>query len=464
MKIIVTILSISTLYSSYLFKGYIKSNQYYSFYAEGHYENGLMSGEWNYYTDSTKVYKVASGNYIKGNKSRISKTGIPEHGREGMWKHYYNTRYGNHIMKNQLKAIQQWSNGKLHGNFKSFFKDGKIAVESNYKYGKQDGERREWYKHGFMYTKPYRVTEFNEGKPYKDIIYNLDTNLFIISSYSDSTRIDSIYEFQNHSLAIISEVKNKLLHGTHKLFHKNGQIWKEGNFVEGYPHGLWNEYSETGILMTSMKFENGNAVIQYNENQIIRDIKGNILYSYKYIDGKRNGDSIELLYNVPKIGYYFEFDKSIHRNLNNYVNSYSYNILYTLTDRKYENQSLYNMRHNYGFRNYNISMNKYLDEQYTIKWNDFKGIYLHQPYSRLPKNKILGKGKYKNNIRIGSWTWEELDTGRTILIGQYNETGVPIGIWEETDVKDKNNIIITKFKNGKIISKSKKTITTFSSK
>ena len=74
MKIIVIILSISTIYSAELFKGYIKIERHKWLFAEGEYENGGMNGKWSFYADSTKSIKVASGNYISGNKTRISKT------------------------------------------------------------------------------------------------------------------------------------------------------------------------------------------------------------------------------------------------------------------------------------------------------------------------------------------------------------------------------------------------------
>ena len=47
---------------------------------------------------------------------------------------------------------------------------------------------------------------------------------------------------------------------------------------------------------------------------------------------------------------------------------------------------------------------------------------------------------------------------------EYNDDGKPIGVWEETDPRDKNNLIITTYSDeGKVISVSEKTIT-YSSK
>ena len=63
------------------FEGYIhKSERYGStpnyIYAIGQYEEDLMNGVWEFYTDSTKKVKIAKGEFINGNGSKISKTGI----------------------------------------------------------------------------------------------------------------------------------------------------------------------------------------------------------------------------------------------------------------------------------------------------------------------------------------------------------------------------------------------------
>ena len=423
MKIIVIILSISTLYSAESFKGYIKADRHTWLFAEGEYENGEMNGEWSFYSDSTKTIKISSGNYINGNKTRISKTGIPEDGRDGLWKHYYNTRY-NHgrLMKNQLKATQYWSGGELNGKFTSYFKDGKIAVESTYQDGKQHGVRKEWYMNGFMYTNLFRETEYKYGKPVKDNLYNLDSNLYMRSTYNDSSRIDSIYEYNNKNLIIVTEVNKNQLHGKHKLFHENGNIWQEGKLDNGLPDGVWKEYSDNGTLLSKIRFNKGIPEINDNEKQQINDVDGNTIYSYTYINDKRNGEAIELLHNVPNIKHSLELNKmSRHKRCRfiNYFNDYSKEYLAT---RIHVNKSRDRMSWNNGYGNYVISLNKYQSYQYSLGWTQFKGVSRSDYRSHMmPASKILGKGEYKDNIRIGKWVWRELNSDKLILKGEYNE-------------------------------------------
>lgn len=464
MKIIVIILSISMLFGTEPFKGYIDLEGHRWMYVEGQYKDGMMDGQWDFYQDSTKTNKIATGSYIDGAKTSISRTGIPESGRDGLWIHYYHTNGYRHnvSMKNPIKAKQYWSNGKLNGKFTSYFKDGKVAVESNYKDGRQHGNRKEWYMGGFMYTKPFRVTEFKEGKPVRDTMYNLDSNLYMTSSYNDSSRIDSIYEYKHKSLIIVSEVKVKLLHGIHKLFHQNGQIWQEGTMSDGLPDGIWKEYSDTGILLSQVRYDKGNAIIKENEKQVIRDEDGNIIYSYSYVNDKRSGSAVELLHNVPHIIHELELNKMSRHTRCRFINRFQeYTKDYHRSYKTHANNGRDNMRWNSGYNSYALALNRYQQDQYKINWSSFNGVYKHNKKNqRMPQNKILGNGGYRDNIRIGKWIWTDMLSDKIILKGQYNDNGRPVGVWEESDPRDESNLIVTTYSDeGKVISVSKRTIT-----
>ena len=102
------------------FEGYINKSERYgyapnSIYAIGQYEEDLMNGIWEFYTDSTKKVKIAMGEFINGNGTKISNTGIPINGRHGEWKHYYtHKKYRNsNTLSNTIKSIQNWKSGKM---------------------------------------------------------------------------------------------------------------------------------------------------------------------------------------------------------------------------------------------------------------------------------------------------------------------------------------------------------------
>ena len=127
MKKIVIIINLCLIFSSVPFKGYIKLGspgkyKYTNVYAEGQYLDGLMEGEWSFYTDDTKSNIISKGSYVSGDKSNPSQNGIPIDGRNGLWEHFYtdsNRGYNNKHMKNPLRATQYWQDGKLIGRFAS---------------------------------------------------------------------------------------------------------------------------------------------------------------------------------------------------------------------------------------------------------------------------------------------------------------------------------------------------------
>ena len=451
----ILILSLSTIFAITPFKGYIKheggyygSYQYRYVYAEGQYLDGLMNGEWKFYTDSTKQNIIAKGNFLEGNTSNPSKDGIPRHGRNGLWEHYYTKNLNNwntqKSMKNPLRATQYWNNGKLNGKSTSYFKDGKIAIESYYKNGKRNGKRKEWYQGGYMYTKLYRITNYIDGRTDSDKIYDYtNTNISISSSYVDEIKTDTIYSSNHKKKLFIRQLKNEKYHGDFIAYHLNGTIWIKGQFNNGFIDGKWEEFSNQGLSLAKMNYNNGKAIIENGYNQKIYNKEGDLIYSYNFIDGKRYGETIELLYNVPNIIHKFELNSRL-------INRYHQRHFNTM-DMEHPNHTKYGR--------FNINLIPYLNpyqrqHQYRIDNRQFIGFTQRLNYIQ-PNHKIIGYGEYIDNKRIGEWVWKTTDK-KIILTGQYNTVGHPIGQWKEMDIKDSSNFIITQYDdNGKIKSTSK---------
>ena len=212
-----------------------------------------------------------------------------------------------------------------------------------------------------------------------------------------------------------------------------------------------------------MNYNNGETIIEDGYNQKIYDTDGRLMYSYQFIDKKRTGEAIELLYRVPNIIY----NPSI---INPSINSLSYNRIFSQTtyhismDRYESYPSKYHSNIKYHiikYKHYNLIpfLNPYqTHRQYSINYGHFTGF--NQKYNEngghwKPNIKIMGYGNYNNNKRVGDWVWKTLDN-KIVLIGQYNEDGIPIGQWKEIDMEDNKNFIITQYdNNGKIKSVSK---------
>ncbi|MCB9262329.1 MAG: toxin-antitoxin system YwqK family antitoxin [Flavobacteriales bacterium] len=60
----------------------------------------------------------------------------------------------------QAKSSGNYINGKLHGIYKTWHKNGKIAVACLFKYGVQHGEFKSWWENG----QPKKSCSYHEGK------------------------------------------------------------------------------------------------------------------------------------------------------------------------------------------------------------------------------------------------------------------------------------------------------------
>ena len=58
---------------------------------------------------------------------------------------------------------------------------------------------------------------------------------------------------------------NELVTGTVEEFHDNGHLKERGNYIDGVPDGLFEDFDEDGNLTKTETWENG-EVVEYNLN------------------------------------------------------------------------------------------------------------------------------------------------------------------------------------------------------
>ena len=209
------------------FEGFVQSPRHVNYrviepiYAIGQYDEDMMTGFWEFYADSTKKVKIASGSFLRGNGSKISSTGIPFDGRHGEWKHYYtrsNNRYNHndkYRISNSIQAYQNWNQGKMDGQSSTYYRDGKKASTAYYKDGVKHGIRKEWFSGGFQNTKLFRESNFIKGEQL--ISNNTERDLFIVSSNDDFIKISGTYTLtvgevitgaESGAIATIENIRN----------------------------------------------------------------------------------------------------------------------------------------------------------------------------------------------------------------------------------------------------------------
>jgi len=133
--------------------------------------------------------------------------------------------------------VVNYKDGKEDGKYKSFYRNGKKKVVSNYKDGKRDGKHESFHGNG----KPREVSNYKDGKP--------------------DGKFESFHG--NGKPREVSNFKDGNLDGKAKWFHDNGNRY----LVREYRMGIIleevvYEYTDTHTTLLSItkKDGNGNAV------------------------------------------------------------------------------------------------------------------------------------------------------------------------------------------------------------
>ena len=177
-----------------------------------HFENGEANGEfvkWWSYKDSIVSEK---GLYVNGKK-------------EGKWLGYYAEFAGY-----TLHTEDQYVNDRLHGTQKNWHPNGKLGGTSEYKNGVLCGMETRYYSNG------QKALE----------------RIFYCESGYVPDNFDYINSWSKRGKPMVVDGE-----GVHKMYHKNGKVWKTGPVVNGKRHGEWKRYYEDGTFMRIENYENG---------------------------------------------------------------------------------------------------------------------------------------------------------------------------------------------------------------
>jgi len=109
----------------------------------GTFEHGVEVDTFKYYDDTkaqsllaTRIFsdkgKVAQTTFYDQKKNKVSEGKTVNRLNEGNWNYY-------HKGSIQLMKVENYKNGKLEGDQKIYFNDGKIAEETTYKNGLREG-------------------------------------------------------------------------------------------------------------------------------------------------------------------------------------------------------------------------------------------------------------------------------------------------------------------------------------
>lgn len=262
--------------------------------------------------DGTMVYRYVTGKkeHLQG-ECRLAvnereyivadfKDGLPD----GKWETY---RY------NKLYEKRNYKKGRLDGKVLTYGSDGKTVItESNATEGKRNGRYTTYYSNGQL----SREQEYKDGKEHGYLrTYEQDGSIKWDCYYEDGKmhgQQTQLFISNMHGYYVkTSNYEHGLLVGDYSEVYQNGEIKEKGQYDKnGKKTGVWEKREEDGLIIDQSEYKNGERNGKrksfFNDNtvskiQTYKDDKLNGItteYNYKthnlerettYVDGREEG-------------------------------------------------------------------------------------------------------------------------------------------------------------------------------
>lgn len=247
-------------------EGFVVNNTFDSIYKE-YYPNGVLKSEGFYkncdYKTNHKIFVYASCG-VENKIDSISKGKM-----NGQWKTYYDN--------GKIESVENYYCGIKQGNFYYYSNDGKILDFDFY-----DGNRK-------IISQSY-----NENQTLSEIEY-FDQKWVKNKKY-EITRTIEFFENGNYkSETLVEEKVDGFEHESYKEYYPNGFLKTENVLIDGDKHGICCEYYENGNVKNVGFFEYDKPVfvqLFYNEdgtpNKLERWKKGKLISTENNFDPKKS--------------------------------------------------------------------------------------------------------------------------------------------------------------------------------
>jgi antitoxin component YwqK of YwqJK toxin-antitoxin module len=121
-----------------------------------------------------------------------------------------------------VRIREEYLEGKLHGKVRSYYHAGGISEEMTWNEGSRDGQWLQYYENGAL-------------------------------------RLSGHYE-------------NDKLNGLYEVYHPDSILMMRGAYLDDMSQGTWSYYDETGALLYTLEYENGQPVDKEKYQQLMKDI------------------------------------------------------------------------------------------------------------------------------------------------------------------------------------------------
>lgn len=287
---------------------------------EENFINDKLEGEVKEYYENGNISYI--GNYVNGERT-------------GSWQYFY-------LDDNKLYSKSNYVNDKLEGTYQRFTKDSTLLITCNYSNDKLHGPYESYSDDGNLIYKGVYV----KGEPDGEWINNHKNGKLYQKKKWDNGKLIDVFA----------------------CYDEKGKKLDKGNFANG--NGILNVYDKDGNFTKSLKYKNGDEVVDYYENQqdslLFNTISINAFPEFKAMEVK-NVPSFKtyylskMKYNEDKDEYYFSFPI--------YFSSNKYPLL------TFINYPSWRVVNSSNMRNKAIFYTQYLNENTSIIVNGKKEKY-----------------------------------------------------------------------------------------
>lgn len=156
------------------------------------------------------------------------------------------------------KLVADVINGKCHGEFVNYFKNGKISTKGNFVNGVLSGKYTKYFPNEQIAVEAFYRNGLLNGD-YKEYYENGKIKLHSVLNLGDSTVPSNSY-YDTGELQGIFHIKAHLLNGPYKEFYKNGALKITSNYINEILNGEYIEYDEFGKEIKKIIYNNGKKI------------------------------------------------------------------------------------------------------------------------------------------------------------------------------------------------------------
>lgn len=285
------------------------------------YKDGKINGtESQFYRNGNKKYTIRNvddiydgelANYFDNGKPYLKYT-LVKSKRQGAAKEFYNNDASSTYSEGSYK------DSEYSGEWKFFHQNGKLSSQGSYdEDGRKTGEWKSYFDSGILSEiELYDGGRLNGLQKY----YDIDGVLWQEFTYKKGKMLE--YKAYKKDGSVIAEYKVNGKNFKVILYYPNGVKRREGAISDGELDGVWNDYTNFGVLKTETNYKDGlyqGKTINYHPNGKVlsetnyENNSQNGLYRKYFIDG--NVDYEGMIKNGDRDGYwiYYKTDKTIDR-------------------------------------------------------------------------------------------------------------------------------------------------------